>query len=220
LTENSKNVNIKKMKKFFILLIFIVLVGFVLINRFKEKIPFFKKQNIQVIEQQTPTPPPQLPTSEVKQSPEEKIRIYEEEVRTNPHNLVARFNLASAYSEKGDTALALFEFQEIIRIAPKSEEAKKAREWIKKQTEEAKVVWQNTVGKKVQEAIQIAQYTSITPTLKSLTEKIERERIPAYTTTTGIIQFTPPTSVSQPPPPQQPPQTYILIPFTQEAAPK
>ncbi|MEM3126554.1 MAG: TIM barrel protein, partial [Candidatus Woesearchaeota archaeon] len=30
-----------------------------------------------------------------------------------------------AYSEKGDIAIALFEFQEIIRIAPKSEEAKK-----------------------------------------------------------------------------------------------
>lgn len=190
-----------------------LLTGCVFVNRIKERIPFFKKSKTQLIQEETaPSLPPQQ--AQIKESLEEKIKRYEEEIKANPDNLQARFNLASSYSERGDIAIALFEFQEIIRRAPESEEAKKAREWIKKQTEEAKLTWQNTVGKKVQEAVQIAQYTSITPALKAIAEKIERERMPVFLTTTIATpsSLTPPVGGTQPLTPSEQPQGgYILI---------
>lgn len=182
--------------------------GCALLNKIKEKLPFFKKQEIPIVQ---PQPTSQVP-QEIKETPEQKIKKWKEELKANPNSLKARFNLASAYSEKGDIALALFEFQEIIRIAPKSEEAKESKEWIKKQSEEAKVAWQNTVGKKVQEAVQIAQYTSITPSLKTVTERVERGRIPTMPTT--------PLTSYQPVTAQQPTATYILITIPQQTSPK
>lgn len=205
------------MRKFIFLVSVILflnlLTGCVFVNRIKERIPFFKKSKTQLIQEET-TPSLPLQQTQIKESLEEKIKRYEEEIKANPDNLQARFNLASSYSERGDIAIALFEFQEIIRRAPESEEAKKAREWIKKQTEEAKLTWQNTVGKKVQEAVQIAQYTSITPALKAIAEKIERERMPVFLTTTIATpsSLTPPVGGTQPLTPSEQPQGgYILI---------
>lgn len=205
------------MRKFIFLVSVILflnlLTGCVFVNRIKERIPFFKKSKTQLIQEET-TPSLPAQQTQIKESLEEKIKRYEEEIKANPDNLQARFNLASSYSERGDIAIALFEFQEIIRRAPESEEAKKAREWIKKQTEEAKLTWQNTVGKKVQEAVQIAQYTSITPALKAIAEKIERERMPVFLTTTIATpsSLTPPVGGTQPLTPSEQPQGgYILI---------
>lgn len=159
-------------KRFFLIVLLLLatfsLTGCSLIKGVKER--FFPKK----VEQKVT---PKAPASAVKRTPpseavNKKIAKWKKLLEKEPSNVGAHYSLGSAYREKGETVLALFEFQKVIELSPKSKEAREAKALIKKEAEAARQGWLKVMGKRAQEAVQIVQYTNLSAQLSPITQEV------------------------------------------------
>ena len=156
-------------KRFFLIVLLLLvtssLTGCSLINKVKER--FFLKK----VEQKVTPPAPAVKQTPPSETVDQKIAKWKKLLEKEPSNVGAHYSLGSAYREKGETVLALFEFQKVIGLSPKSKEAKEAKVLIKKDAETARQGWLKVMGKQAQEAVQIVQYTNLSAQLSPITQE-------------------------------------------------
>lgn len=162
-------------KRFLVVLLLLAifsLTGCSLIKGVKER--FFPKK----VEQKVAPPAPAVKRTPPSEAVDQKIAKWKKLLEKEPSNIKAHYSLGSAYREKGETVLALFEFQKVIGLSPKSKEAREAKALIKKDAETARQGWLKVMGKQAQEAVQIAQYTNLSAQLSPVTQEVTKAAAP------------------------------------------
>lgn len=169
-------------KRFLVVLLLLAtssLTGCSLIKGVKER--FFPKK----VEQKVAPPAPAVKRTPPPEAVDQKIAKWKKLLEKEPSNIKAHYSLGSAYREKGETVLALFEFQKVIGLSPKSKEAREAKALIKKDAETARQGWLKVMGKQAQEAVQIAQYTNLSAQLSPVTQEVTKAGAPPSPSSPG-----------------------------------
>lgn len=169
-------------KRFLVVLLLLAifsLTGYGLIKGVKER--FFPKK----VEQKVAPPAPAVKRTPPSEAVDQKIAKWKKLLEKEPSNIKAHYSLGSAYREKGETVLALFEFQKVIGLSPKSKEAREAKALIKKDAETARQGWLKVMGKQAQEAVQIAQYTNLSAQLSPVTQEVTKAGAPPSPSSSG-----------------------------------